>query len=174
MADAHLAEGVAVGTVFATERTLVPRALGGDLGCGMSAIRIGVDARSLERHALQRMLVALERAIPTGDATHRGPGVEVPEGLLSRSLSTRSLEHTRERLAGRHLGTLGGGNHFLELDRDVENGLWLLVHSGSRGLGAAVAEHHARAATLTEGELLATLDAETADGMAYFDDVSWA
>ena len=174
MADAHLAEGVAVGSVFATERTLVPRALGGDLGCGMSAVRIGIDAGTFGRKALQQLVTMLERAIPAGDATHRGRGVEVPDGLLSPRLSTRSLERTRERLAGRHLGTLGGGNHFLEIDRDAENGLWLLVHSGSRGLGAAVAEHHARAALASEGEMMATLDAETNEGRSYFDDVSWA
>jgi tRNA-splicing ligase RtcB len=93
---------------------------------------------------------------------------------LSPRLSTHALERARERLACRHLGTLGGGNHFLELDRDAENGLWLLVHSGSRGLGAAVAKHHARAAKASEGELLATLDVDRDEGSAYFDDVSWA
>ena len=174
MADAHLSEGVAVGTVFATERTLVPRALGGDLGCGMSAIRIGVEAGIFGRKTLQDLLITLEHAIPTGDATHRGRGVDVPDTVLSPRLSTHALERARERLACRHLGTLGGGNHFLELDRDAENGLWLLVHSGSRGLGAAVAEHHARAAKAGEGEILATLDADSAEGRAYFDDVLWA
>jgi tRNA-splicing ligase RtcB len=174
MADAHLSEGVAVGTVFVTERTLVPRALGGDLGCGMSAIRIGVEAGTFSRKTLQDLLETLERAIPTGEATHRGRGVDVPDAVLSPHLSTHALERARERLASRHLGTLGGGNHFLELDRDAENGLWLLVHSGSRGLGAAVAEHHARAAKAGEGEILATLDADRDEGRAYFDDASWA
>lgn len=148
MADAHLAEGVAVGTVFATERALVPRALGGDLGCGMSAIRLDIEAARLDRRTLTTLVEAWGRAIPAGDATHRTAHA-VPDALLSPRLSTHALEHTRQRLAGRHLGTLGGGNHFLELDRDAEHQLWLLVHSGSRGLGAAVAEHHGRAAGAT-------------------------
>lgn len=173
MADVHVAEGVAVGTVFATERTVVPRALGGDLGCGMSALRIGVDVDALERRSLERLLRALGRVVPTGAATHRGRGVEVPDGIFASSLSTRSLERAREALAHRHLGTLGGGNHFLELDRDPEGGLWLLVHSGSRGLGAAVAAHHLRSAS---GEMdgLAGLDVETERGAAYVNDVAWA
>ncbi len=174
MADAHVAEGVAVGSVFATERTVVPRALGGDLGCGMSAVRLGVGAGAFGRPELEAIIQALGRAIPTGEAVHRGRGVDVPEEVFERRLSTRSLEHTREALARRHLGTLGGGNHFLELDRDPEGILWLLVHSGSRGLGAAVAAHHARAASASASDDLAGLDVDTEAGAAYFRDMVWA
>ncbi len=171
MADAHVSEGVAVGTVFATERTVVPAALGGDLGCGMTAMALPARAE-VDRRTLERVVAELGRAIPTGHATHRGAGVSVPSELLASGLSTRALEHTREALARRHLGTLGGGNHFLELDRDAEGGLWLLVHSGSRGLGAAVAAHHARAAGTSTA--LGGLDTETPAGRAYYDDLLWA
>jgi tRNA-splicing ligase RtcB len=174
MADAHVAEGVAVGSVFATEHTVVPGALGGDLGCGMSAIRIAADADSLGRRELDALVRTLGRAIPTGDATHRGVGIDVPDALLEPALSTRALEHTREALARRHLGTLGGGNHFLELDRDAEGGLWLLVHSGSRGLGAAVAAHHARVAETEGGGALNGLDVTNEQGAAYLNDLGWA
>jgi tRNA-splicing ligase RtcB len=174
MADAHVSDGVAVGSVFATETTVVPRALGGDLGCGMSARRIAVDVRGIDRRSLETTVRNLARSIPTGDATHRGRGVDVPRALFESPLSTGALEHTREALAPRHLGTLGGGNHFLELDRDPEGGLWLLVHSGSRGLGAAVAHHHARAAHASDDNDLAGLDVETEGGRAYVDDLSWA
>jgi tRNA-splicing ligase RtcB len=173
MADAHVSEGVAVGSVFATEGTVVPRALGGDLGCGMSARRIASDARGLDRRSLEAAIRALGRAIPAGEATHRGRGVDVPDDLLAAPLSTGSLEHSREMLARRHLGTLGGGNHFLELDRDAEGGLWLLVHSGSRGLGAAIAHHHARAADGSR-DALAGLEVKSAGGAAYLSDLSWA
>lgn len=174
MADAHVSEGVAVGSVFATEGTVVPRALGGDLGCGMSARRIAEDAGGLDRRALQAAVQALERAIPTGEATHRGRGIQVPAPVFERPLSTHALEHAREALAPRHLGTLGGGNHFLELDRDAEGALWLLVHSGSRGLGAAIAAHHVRAAAAGESNDLAGLDASSEDGAAYLQDLAWA
>jgi tRNA-splicing ligase RtcB len=173
MADAHVSDGVAVGSVFATEDTVVPRALGGDLGCGMSARRIASDVRGLDRQSLEAAIRGLGRAIPAGDATHRGRGVAVPDGLLAARLSTGALEHSREVLARRHLGTLGGGNHFLELDRDAEGGLWLLVHSGSRGLGAAIAHHHARAANAS-GDGLSGLDVKSAGGTGYLTDLSWA
>jgi tRNA-splicing ligase RtcB len=176
MADAHVSEGVAVGSVFATEATVVPRALGGDLGCGMSACLLGASVEGVDRASLEEAVRALGRAIPVGDATHRGRGVGVPDALLAPPLSTHALERTREALAARHLGTLGGGNHFLEIDRDAEGGLWLLVHSGSRGLGAAVAHHHARAAAASAqgGSDLAGLDATSDAGAAYVRDLSWA
>ncbi|HVH41690.1 MAG TPA: RtcB family protein [Labilithrix sp.] len=174
MADAHVAEGVAVGTVFATERTVVPRALGGDLGCGVSAIRLSVAASDLDRATLDRVVAAMVRAIPAGDAIHRGRGLAVPDAVFEDELSTRSLERTRDALTARHLGTLGGGNHFLEIDRDAEDGAWLLVHSGSRGLGAAVAAHHLRAAEAVDPDPLAGLDTESAAGQAYLADLAWA
>ena len=173
MADSHVSDGVAVGSVFATEDTVVPRALGGDLGCGMSARRIASNAFELDRRSLEVAIRDLARAIPVGDATHHGRGVAVPEHLLATRLSTGSLEHSREMLVRRHLGTLGAGNHFLELDRDADGGLWLLVHSGSRGLGAAIAHHHARA-TEANREGLAGLNVKSAGGDAYLSDLSWA
>lgn len=174
MADMHVAEGVAVGTVFATERTIVPRALGGDLGCGMAAIRLSLESHELGCETLVRLLDRLERAIPTAGQTHRHRGVTVPDALLAAKLSTSALTHARDALAPRHLGTLGGGNHFLELDRAPDGGMWLLVHSGSRGLGAAIATHHLRAAEAHSVGPFAGLDVEEAAGVAYLDDLSFA
>ncbi|WP_430384336.1 RtcB family protein [Archangium violaceum] len=83
-------------------------------------------------------LAVLARRVPVGDAVHRGAGLPLPPGLQAASLSTHRLQREWERLASRHLGTLGGGNHFLELDRDAGGDLWLLIHSGSRGVGGAI------------------------------------
>jgi tRNA-splicing ligase RtcB len=146
MPDLHLASGVAVGTVFATDGVLVPSALGGDLGCGVAAVQLDLPARALGRGALVRILEGWGRAIPVGEAVQRGRGAGVPEHLAAARLSTGALERARERLLPRHLGTLGGGNHFVELDRDSGGGLWLLVHTGSRGLGGAVGAHHCKSA----------------------------
>jgi tRNA-splicing ligase RtcB len=173
MPDLHVANGVAVGTVFATEGTIVPSALGGDLGCGMSAIRFDVPASTLGRSELERLLVELTRVIPVGDATHRGKGTTVPDTLLETPLSTGALEHARERLAPRHLGTLGGGNHFLELDRDAGGNLWLLVHTGSRGLGAAVAAHHLRVAETFGVGTIPGIPADTEAARACLSDLNW-
>lgn len=127
MPDLHVAHGVAVGSVFATEHTIVPAALGGDLGCGMSATRFDFPAASWSRRDLERLLAELGDVIPPG-----------------RRCATHALQRAIERLAPRHLGTLGGGNHFVELDRDGGGDLWLLIHSGSRGVGSAIAAHHSR------------------------------
>jgi tRNA-splicing ligase RtcB (3'-phosphate/5'-hydroxy nucleic acid ligase) len=174
MADAHVSHGVAVGTVFATAGAVVPRALGGDLGCGIAASRLSVPAAALDRRTLERIMDALGRAIPAGDAVHRGGGVAVPESLLEPALSTHALVRTREALAKRHLATLGGGNHFLEIDRDAEGDAWLLVHSGSRGLGAAIAAHHVHAADTSDSDPLAGIETATPAGRAYLDDLAWA
>lgn len=174
MPDLHVANGVAVGTVFATTDTVVPVALGGDLGCGMSAVRFDSPAAQLSASRLGTILETLSRHIPVGDFTHRGKGVPVADALLATSLSTGALEHARARLAPRQLGTLGGGNHFIELDRDGGGDLWLLVHSGSRGLGAAIAAHHLRAAEQGAYGDLPGLRCETEQGRACLADIEWA
>src|SRR5689334_1839214 len=78
MPDLHVARGVAVGTVFATADTIVPAALGGDLGCGMSAVRLEFPAAALSRRDLERILQRLSTLIPVGDAVHRGKGIPAP------------------------------------------------------------------------------------------------
>jgi tRNA-splicing ligase RtcB (3'-phosphate/5'-hydroxy nucleic acid ligase) len=174
MPDLHVANGIAVGTVFATERTIVPRALGSDLGCGVSAVPLEAPEQDLGRRELLQLLGQLARTIPVGDASNRGAGCAVPATLFERRLSTGALMHLRERFAPKHLGTLGGGNHFVELDRDAEGGLWLLVHSGSRGLGSAIAAHHLRVAAEGGAGELPGLHIDTAAGAACNADVEWA
>lgn len=174
MPDVHMSEGVAVGTVFATERHLVPGALGGDLGCGVSAVRFDYPASAINRAGLTRLLAAFARAVPVGDAVHWGRGLPLPPGLEAARLSTHRLQREWERLAPRHLGTLGGGNHFLELDRDAGGDLWLLLHTGSRGIGAAIAAHHVRVAQAQGEGSLPGLSTETPEGAACLADTGLA
>lgn len=174
MADAHMSDGVAVGTVFATEHAVVPGALGGDLGCGVAALQLSATLDDLRAPGLHALVDALDRAIPTGAALHRGPGADVPAHLFEQALSTSTLERARDALARKHLGTLGGGNHFLELDADADGAVWLLVHTGSRGLGAAIAAHHSAAAGAVSNRALAALDARSREGARYLADVAWA
>jgi tRNA-splicing ligase RtcB len=167
MPDLHVASGVAVGSVFATERFIVPSALGGDLGCGVSAVHFAALASGLD---LRRVFAEWSARIPVGDAVHRGRQGEAFEAPLS----TQALEHQRERLAPKHLGTLGGGNHFVELDRDASGELWLLVHSGSRGLGAAIGAHHSKAADARGMGSIPGLDLASPEGQACLADTAWA
>lgn len=173
MPDLHAANGVAVGTVFATEGVIVPAALGGDLGCGVAALRFGPIERSLSTRELRRVLAGWAARIPVGDEPRRGEGAPVPPHLLSPPLSTRSLEHDRDRLAPRQLGTLGGGNHFVELDQDADGEAWLLVHTGSRGLGGAIGSHHSRAAEAGGLGTMPGLDVRSEAGRACAADLAW-
>jgi tRNA-splicing ligase RtcB len=171
MPDVHLAEDVCIGTVVATRTTLLPAAVGGDIGCGMAAIAFDADADLLaDQHAAAAVLDGLMRAVPTQRWPDRQP---LPDDLAERPLSDPALEGHKRRIGGLQLGTLGRGNHFLELQADDAGRLWLMVHSGSRGLGQAIRDHHdARAARLRGG--LRGLPADTQGGAAYLADMAWA
>lgn len=173
MPDVHLAEDVCVGTVLATHNTIVPAAVGGDIGCGMAALALDAAAdRLVQASDAAAVLAGLQRAIPA----LRHPGAvgehSLPEALAG-PLSSPGLESLRRRSAGAQLGTLGRGNHFVELQADEDERLWLMVHSGSRGLGPAIRDHHEAAATRLRGGLRG-LAAESPGAAAYLGDMQWA
>lgn len=171
MPDVHLAEDVCVGTVVATSTLLLPAAVGGDIGCGMAAVAFDGEAAALDDpRAAAAVLAGLSRAVPA--LRRRGPSALPPE-LARRELSAPALEALKRRLAAPQLGTLGRGNHFLELQADEDGRLWLMVHSGSRGIGPVIRDHHhARGVRLPGG--LRRLVADGADGRAYLADLAWA
>lgn len=175
MPDVHLAEGVCVGTAVATRRLLLPAAIGGDLGCGMAAIRfdLSADAVAGDEAGARRLLERIERVVPT--LTRRGPSARsvLPEPLESWPLSAPALAKLREREGRREFATLGRGNHFLELQRDDAGWLWLMVHSGSRALGPAIAGHHRRTALLSVHGFEA-IEAESEEGYAFRSDLEFA
>lgn len=169
MPDVHLAEQVCVGTVLGTRRRIYPAAVGGDIGCGVAAIRFDGPAELLaDPVRARRVLDLCGRLVP---AMVRPPGEQIPlpEALAEAPLSDRSLL----RGSAGQLGTLGRGNHFLELQRDEEGGLWAMVHSGSRGLGPAIRDHHLRGAEAGPGGLV-SLGAGSEAGRAYLQDLGWA
>lgn len=173
MPDAHVADGVCVGTVTATHHTLLLEAAGSDLGCGMLALPIdGTAAALADRTVALRLLRRLQSAVPG----LRRPGAsreDLPDALWTDSLSAPQLAKFRERDGVHEFGTLGRGNHFVEIQRDEDDGLWLLVHSGSRAMGPAIMQHHARRAVRTPTGF-ARLDADSPEGRAFLVDVDWA
>lgn len=174
MPDVHLAEGVCVGTVVATRTMLLPAAVGGDIGCGMAAVACDVEAGALaDARTAAAVLVGLQRAIPA--LRHPGGAADhpLPSALAERPLSAPSLQSEQRRTAGLQLGTLGRGNHFIELQADDDDRLWLMVHSGSRGIGTAIRDHHdALAGPIGAG--LRGLVAASPAGEAYLHDMQWA
>jgi tRNA-splicing ligase RtcB len=165
MPDVHLAGRACVGTAIATRTRLVPELLGADLGCGVAALDLGrTDASAIARDALARVLDALSRAIPT----RFDPDAQLPASI-EMPLSSTKLTRTLQRDARIELGTLGGGNHFLELQADEEDRLWLMVHTGSRALGPAIQFHHAPGARERIAGL-AAIEADSDAGRAYLAD----
>lgn len=176
MPDVHLSGDVCVGTVLATRDCVLPTSVGEDLGCGMQCHALDVDAMRLNRADLELIVESGLQRIPTGRRAHR-EAQALPETLRARVLSSSSLEHQKLWLGARHLGTLGGGNHFIELQRDTSGQLWLTVHSGSRGIGAAIANHHAKVAAVrsaSERGPLPFLELNSQEEAAFTNDLEWA
>jgi tRNA-splicing ligase RtcB (3'-phosphate/5'-hydroxy nucleic acid ligase) len=186
MPDVHLGKGATVGSVIAMRNAVSPAAVGVDIGCGMAAQKTNLVAEDLP-DSLGKLRSEIERAIPVGPQHHRAPAWEGASALRARAQALlerfSELEGGAERLATRaslQVGTLGGGNHFIELCLDTEGAVWLLLHSGSRHIGAALAEHHMQIAKrlFHNQELpdpdLAVFIAGTPKFEAYRRDLYWA
>jgi tRNA-splicing ligase RtcB len=174
MPDVHLANDVCIGAVVATSRLLYPAAVGGDIGCGMAAIRLDREAAAIRDEAVAaRILGGLYRAIPARRHTRGAAKERLPEELDERPLSDPRLERLKRSDGQLELATLGSGNHFVELQADDEGALWVMLHSGSRAMGQAIRDHHAARAS-PRGGGLAALDADSDDGRAYLADMEWA
>lgn len=134
MPDVHLSDHVCVGTVVGTEGWLYPQAIGGDVGCGMAAVRLRADRSALQdERAAELLLRHLHEAVPALRRRRAYDGeLSLPPGA--------GLGSRLERTARIEFGTLGRGNHFLEVQADEHDGLWLMVHSGSRAVGPAIQE----------------------------------
>ena len=147
MPDCHWGYGTTVGSVFATKGAIIPAAVGVDIGCGMMAVQTSLTAADLPDH-LSGIRSAIESAIPHGRTDHggkndRGAWGDVPKSSASawRDLDRRYkviVDKHPKALAhntARHLGTLGTGNHFVEICLDENDAVWAMLHSGSRGVG---------------------------------------
>ena len=173
MPDVHLATDVCIGVVIATSHLIYPQAVGGDIGCGMLAVAVDLEASSLKNpKAAAQLLNELGRAIPPR-RRNRDAVLTQPAELQNEPLSHPSLDASRRREGEIEFATLGSGNHFLELQADEEDRLWITVHSGSRALGQAIRDHHLARAQVVDGRFR-TLDAESNAGKEYLYDAAWA
>jgi tRNA-splicing ligase RtcB len=176
MPDVHLANEVCVGVAMATQRLVYPAAVGSDIGCGMAAIGFDADAGLLaNERAAGRVLAGMYRLIPSIKHPREAVPETLPVCVQDAALSDPRLEKLKDRDGRFQFGTLGRGNHFVELQADEQDRLWLMVHSGSRGMGQAITAHHLKKAR-EEGQIdkLVRFDAESPAGQAYLNDVAWA
>jgi tRNA-splicing ligase RtcB (3'-phosphate/5'-hydroxy nucleic acid ligase) len=153
MPDVHYGIGATVGSVIATKGAIIPAAVGVDIGCGMMAVRLNLTANDLPED-LSAMRSDIEAAVPHGRTNNGGSGDrgawgDVPEvvGRLWSDMRDKygwiTKEHpgAHSKNTANHLGTLGGGNHFVEVCLDEDNDVWVMLHSGSRGLGNRIGQY---------------------------------
>jgi tRNA-splicing ligase RtcB len=142
MADAHIGYGMPIGGVAATEDVIIPNAVGVDIGCGICTVQTSLPA--LDKPQLKRVLEAVRKSVPLGFQHHKKPQPDSRMPEFGRGSTEKDLPVVvREYDNGRHqLGTLGGGNHFIELQLGDDGYVWIMIHSGSRNIGYQVAKHY--------------------------------
>ena len=149
MPDVHAGIGATVGSVIPTRGAIIPAAVGVDIGCGMNAVQLSLTAGSLPDN-LKAIRSEIEATVPVGFQMHREPTIERAGGERLQSglqqIFERHPELTRMQKNAhstwlRQLGTLGGGNHFIELCLDERGRVWVMLHSGSRGIGNVIGRH---------------------------------
>lgn len=145
MPDAHTGVGMPIGGVLATKGVVVPNAVGVDIGCGMCAVRTTLKASELERKDITSIMGYIRKNIPLGFDHRKTP---MDESLLPEA-DFDKLPYLKSMKAAMlcQLGTLGGGNHFIEIQKDVANDdVWIMIHSGSRNVGLSIAKQYAKIA----------------------------
>ncbi len=190
MPDVHLGLGATIGSVIATHKAIIPAAVGVDIGCGMVAARLSITANDLDEKSLKKVFDQITRDVPVGRAQHADNRVLVD--------AVQPFEPGLKRLTDRHpellksfgkfskwmsqMGSLGGGNHFIEVCLDEADQVWVMLHSGSRGIGNAIADHFIKLARKDMERWMINLpDRDLAyfpEGTEHFDDyveaVHWA
>lgn len=187
MPDVHYGKGATVGSVIAMKNALAPAAVGVDIGCGMGAVKTSLTANDLPDSLLE-LRTAIEAAIPVGFNSHDRTAFGHPHSYLGRRAAElfSQFDELNPHVSGlrsraeKQLGTLGGGNHFIELCLDTEGHVWMMLHSGSRNIGKELAEVHISIArklahneTLPDRDLAVFL-AGTNEMVAYKNDLMWA
>lgn len=191
MPDVHFGKGATVGSVIAMRQAVAPSAVGVDIGCGMAAVKTSLTADHVNERDVQRLFEEISGAVPVGFNGHEGL---VPDhvGFFPGALRAELREHLgklrdlraqgaiRDQRAHRQMGTLGGGNHFIELCLDELGSVWIMLHSGSRNIGKELASAHieiarglAHNAELPDRDLAVFL-AGTPEMAAYRHDLYWA
>ncbi|NUV62189.1 RtcB family protein [Streptomyces sp. CAI-85] len=188
MPDVHYGKGATVGSVIAMRGAVCPAAVGVDIGCGMSAVKTSLTANDLPGD-LSRLRSKIEQTIPVGRGLHTDPvdpdtlhgfGAGGWDDFWGRFDGVAEAVRFRRERAGRQMGTLGSGNHMIEVCLDTDGSVWLMLHSGSRNIGKELAEHHigvAQKLPHNQGLVdrdLAVFVSDTPQMAAYRSDLYWA
>lgn len=186
MPDAHAGKGSTVGSVIATDKAIIPAAVGVDIGCGMNAVRLSLKATDLP-DSLAEIRHQIERDVPLGAGGNRadrpaGMGMGMYRDLTKVLEQNPTIAKDGLHRASSQLGTLGSGNHFIELCIDENQDVWVMLHSGSRGIGNLIGTYFIEKAKrrmeqhfihLPDGDL-AYIPEDTDDFREYMEAVEWA
>lgn len=190
MPDVHTGKGAMVGSVIPTKKAIIPAAVGVDIGCGMNALRLSIKANQLPNN-LKNARLAIEKYVPVGFAKHKQIMAKMstldPLAIRLKRITDKhkgllKMLNNFDRTWAKQLGTLGGGNHFIELCIDENDNVWIMLHSGSRGIGSCIGEYFitlAKKENETRFGYIPDRDLSYfAEGSSYFDDyleaVEWA
>jgi tRNA-splicing ligase RtcB len=183
MADVHQGYGTTVGSVFATENAVIPQAIGSDIGCGMAVHKLPYKLSDLPDN-LDALYSDIEWGVPTGHNQHKTPLSDASSwvgwGEINDNFSKKIQDNLPKALS--QLGTLGGGNHFIEVCGDEEQNVWVMLHSGSRYIGKMLADYHINEAKglmkkmmiSLPDPLLAYLVTDTPEFNSYWFALQWA
>ena len=199
MPDVHFGIGATVGSVIPTRSAIIPAAVGVDIGCGMMAGRTNINANRLDARQINHIRADIEAYVPVGFSSHNKPLSPMHDGLEGISLHRRMKEMEERFLklsildaigatspASKKVwlqaGTLGGGNHFIEVCLDTHNDVWVMLHSGSRNIGKTIGEisiNRAREYALDKGYSvpdrdLSWFDEGTPEFQTYIEGMLWA
>lgn len=179
MPDVHLGMGATVGSVVALKDAVAPSCVGVDIGCGMRATQLPWKASDLP-DSMGAMRSAIEAAVPVGFNWHKHPVKHPVVPAIMCEASDLARKEFSPGKAEKQIGSLGGGNHFIEVCLDEDQNVWLMLHSGSRGIGNQLAQHHiAIAKELAHNQDLPDPDlsvflAGTKEMAGYRQDLMWA
>jgi len=182
MPDTHQGYGMPIGGVLATKDVIIPNAVGVDIGCGMCAVKTSLT--DIDTNTLKKIMGEIRKAIPVGFNHNKKKQDEklMPKKAIADNIFSYSVISKEFNSALYQLGTLGGGNHFIEIQKDNEKNIWVMVHSGSRNLGKKVADYYNKMAielnrkwhssVLKEWQL-AFLPADSDEGRAYLREMQY-
>ena len=184
MPDCHQGYGMPIGGVIACANAVIPNAVGVDIGCGMGAVRTSLEVADTTREKLRAVVEKVKETVPCGEgkAHKKAKNIDGFDEVIGAYNDRKWFsEHVRD-LACRNLGTLGGGNHFIEIQAGDDNHVWLMIHSGSRHLGNVIARYYnGRAVELNHkwharipNKDLAFLPVDTQEGQDYIRDMNFA
>ena len=160
MPDLHGGKGMPIGTVLATNGVVIPNAVGVDIGCGMCAVKTNIKVETVTQEVLRKKIMrGIRKQIPLGKEHHKQAQ---DEKYMPLGFDIDKLEIVKRRYvsATKQVGTLGGGNHFIELQKDDDGFMWIMIHSGSRNLGKQVGDYYNEKADMLNRRWFSTVKSE--------------